>query len=125
MLLWVKGLPESPAARELLFAAEQPHLAEEPHLITESPVARELLFAAEQPHLAEEPHLIAESPVARELLLSAEQPPLAEEPHLIAESPEATIGRRASSSNRATIVDKGFSPHRNLNCSSQTLSKEQ
>ena len=73
MLLWVKGLPESPAARELLLAAEQPPLAEEPHLIAESPVARELLLAAEQPPLAEELHLIAESPVARELLSAAEQ----------------------------------------------------
>jgi len=55
-------------------------------LIAESPVARELLFAAEQPPLAEEPQLIAESLVARELVLvfAAEQPPLAEEPHLVA-----------------------------------------
>jgi len=89
MLLWVKRLPESPAARELLLTAEQPPLAEELHLIVESPVARELRLAAEQPPLAEEPHLIAESPVARELLLAAEQPPLAEELYLIAESPVA------------------------------------
>ena len=40
-------MPESPAARKRLLAAEQPPLAEEPHLIAESPVERKLLFAAE------------------------------------------------------------------------------